>query len=321
MKLVAELDVAEKEILNSGNIAKKNVNWLAEYNKIINRGEIENSDAIENTIRDLTDIYRKIDGMKDHSFLTQTIEGDISNFNNLYKVATVKEKVNSYIDLLEKETDFSSQAASARFLAASSIISNFWEYDLSKLPPSLSKEISEVIPSKIDKIERKIKRAKSKPIMDEIITISIEEPPSNLYLIEGKIKFKNSKILKISNLMQRLLDADWKKDTLNNIRNLQVEVTNLRRKQFTNYQIWASKGLIKISEYINTLTVFSYEDAERIIDYEILKEIDVRLLDPELAEIYSSLRHKILDEPVQAEYKFAFRKKFLEAKKKKLKEF
>ena len=239
---------------------------------------------------------------------------------NLYQLAVTAEKINNYINLLNKEKNYSTQSASARYLAASSSMSLFWEYDLSKLPPKLSNLIQNDLPKKLKKIEEKIKEAKSRSyfekankILDGVLNIEMGS-------YQLKIEKSQNAIEKAVNLMHKISFEDYQNKIRQKIRIIQNKIISYKRKQYIEYQKWASSVISNVFDNINAEKVFDDEDAIRIFNKSNLSNIDLRLCSPEVSQAYNKVFQKITGE-LPSDKAFKIYKTVMTSQKKRLEDF
>ncbi|MDM8540124.1 hypothetical protein QUF90_03455 [Desulfococcaceae bacterium HSG9] len=324
IKYLTELDSAEQKLISSvPEVSGEKTDWLAEFNtlKELDLNEISTNVAkLEERLNILKTILSNIRNSEtDYDQLTSSVMSEIKTVNNVYNLSIIGDKINNYIQLLYAETDYSSQAASARFLAASSSMSLFWEYDLTLLPPKLSNLIQNDYPAKLENIEDKIKEAKSLPHFKKANKTLVDASNDETGTYQNRIDRHQKAIEKAVNLMPKIVFKDFRDTLQNNFKILQDNITSYKRQQYIAYQKWASEVCSDVFDNVEKECLFT-DDAIRIFDSSELRNIDLRLASPEVSQAYNKVFQKIIGE-LPAKIAFEGHKIVMTSQKKTLEEF
>lgn len=301
IKYLSEINSDEQKIISSSSkVSSNNIDWNLEFNKIVEvdyNGISTDPKKIDDRYRKLNTILTNIQNNEiQYDNLITSVVAEMEKLKNLYQLATIATKVKNYIILLEAESDYASQSASARLLAASSSMSLFWEHDIKQLPHKLKKLIQNKLPTRLKSIEQKIKKAKSKPYFEKankVLTVALKDESGRYQdIIERQQKAIESAI----DLIHKILFEDYQQKIRQRIKALQDKITIERRAQYVAYQKWASDIISNVFDKINNELNFTDDDAIYIFNHSYLHLIDLRLVSPEVSQAYNKVFQQIIGE-------------------------
>ncbi len=248
------------------------------------------------------------------------IKAEIALYTTVYDILIIKEKANNYLDLLSKDEDYTSESAMARLLAAKSAMSLVSDYDLSNVPEDLLVKINHDIPNNIQSIEKKIQQQKSIQYYEKAKTILNESLPDNIGSSQSQINRIEKAIEDIAEFASNITDHDYIKNIQDIMRDIQQQMVVLKKKQYIEYQEWASRQISSTFYEIENIKLFTDDDATRIFNNSYLDAIDLRLVSPEVSNAYYKVFQKIVGE-LPAELAFNCNRKVMTAQKKSYEDF
>ncbi len=311
-----ELEMAERE--------KERIDWVAEFARLQKTplSQICLSPAEVATRRDeLYVILRGIEGsdVAAEKKMVVAVQEEATAAERIYPLSFAASRMATYVDLLKKESDYSSQRASARFMAASSLLSEFWNEDMDDLPPALARRVKDV-EGALSTYQTKIAEAKAEPICKhlkaEIETALGATDSSYQKRLEGLHKAMQTVAEKTGGIPPEVLSKQLK-STFAKVQEREVE---WRRKQYLAYQRWAVDICVKGMVAYNQTRVFTDNDAKRVFKEIGLAKIDVRLITPEVSRCYNAILQKITGE-LPGSSAFVIDRELSLAKKKALEDF
>ncbi len=320
----AELELLQKDIAYADTSAVSPEEVLAKYTELVSAVSLNdistNVEELEERYTSLEEILNLTDSTDQYQSLRQLITEELESVTGTHKVAEIAETANRYLDLLETEKDYASQAASARFLAASRAMSLFWEYDLSGLPATLATMVNTEIPSRITASQAKIQEAKSLPVYTEAIAKIQETLSDESGLNQEKIERYVATIESVVALLPDIIYSVHLSHLQGNLKILNDRIVAFKRQQYVDYQVWASEVIEETTKTAKNEIHFSSDDAKRIFSQYKLASIDLRLLSPEASPIYQKILQKIIGK-LSGPDAFQIHRRTITADKKRLENF
>jgi len=326
LKYLSKLDDANQKIILASQdaIEEKEIDWVAEYNLILNDdlNEIStNPEKLQGRLNKLTKILSNIETNEaNFEKLIILVREEIHKEQIIYSLSKVTQEINNYLDLLAEEEDYSSQSATARLLSASKSMSVFWSYDINETPPKLRNLIVRKLPDSIELYKQKINKAKSLPYYDEAVQIIVKALDYNDVKYQIILDHNRQYSEKAVIVSQNITDPNMLNDIHEKLKQLQKNDIKLQRKQYIAYQRWASNVCSEIFREIDSMTFFNDDDAIRIFNQSDINMIDLRLTSPEVSQVYNKMVQKIVGE-LPSKDAFSIQRELMLSQKKSLGDF
>jgi hypothetical protein len=308
-------------------------------------------EAAFNTVQEYLELLNLIPLDGSDQTLREKIKSEMNSLEENYNVALILRKLNTYVILLGKdEADgiLTSEVSKGRFLAASSVIPGLWEYDQRSLPSGLKSLFDGTVAS-IKSYENKINKAESLAVKKKIdarfdmdsqgkndLAMSVEHPCSSgdsQHVSVGPLEQRKERLSQCLNLVYAELDKVKDPKVTMAINNEYIQpigqvIVEIQRKQYSDYQTWASERLYEAWRAMKVYGDWSRDDPTNIslngkevnciLRQKRLWEIDLSIASPEVADAYRQIVSELLNEleiEEQIMHKVIFMKGGLELKK------
>ncbi len=311
-----ELEMAERE--------KSRVDWAAEFARLqetpISQICLSPNDVA--TRRDeLYVILRGIEGsdVAAEKEMVVAVQEEATAAERIFPLSFAASRIAAYIDLLKDENDYRSQRASSRFMAASSLLSEFWNEDMADLPQPLTERVAEA-EKDLSFYQTEIAEAKAEPICKELKAYLETVLGATDSLYQKRIERLNKATQTVAEKTGGIPPEVLSKQLKSTFAKVQERGVEWQREQYLAYQQWAVDKCAKSIDAYYQEKVFSNNDAKRIFKEMGLAEIDVRLISPEVNRCYNTILQKIIGE-LPGRDAFDIDKQLSLAKKKALEDF